>query len=440
MGAAAVGAPAAAAAAAAVARRPRWRRRRGDAGMRALMGGAPMGAAPVTGACADWKSRTSSTTRAHLTQTKFASLPISPLTVRAILEVMRYEVLTAVQAQTLPVILQGFDVIAKAKTGTGKTMGFLLPTVELLLKPYSGPPGVRALAVSPTRELASQIGEEAEQLLTFHKPALSCKVVFGGTNVKSDIAVLRRPPSLLVGTPGRLVDLMFDQGLGSLFHNLAALIFDEADQLLEMGFRPSITKILQALQPCALTRQTLLFSATMPGDVLQVAQIATRKGAATKLIDTVGEETSTNTQVDQHVTLTTMANQPAELLALVGQLTAERPFKLVVFFVTARLTQLYAEAFNALGVHVLEMHSRKSQPQRTKCAEQFREGDNLILFTSDVSARGMDYPDVTAVVQVDAVGQGAVHPSPRPHGAPGRRARLPSTTSSPSSSRSLTYP
>ena len=167
-----------------------------------------------------------------------------------------------------------------------------------------------------------------------------------------------------------------------------------------MGFRPSITKILQALQPCALTRQTLLFSATMPGDVLQVAQIATRKGAATKLIDTVGEETSTNTQVDQHVTLTTMANQPAELLALVGQLTAERPFKLVVFFVTARLTQLYAEAFNALGVHVLEMHSRKSQPQRTKCAEQFREGDNLILFTSDVSARGMDYPDVTAVVQV----------------------------------------
>ena len=145
-----------------------------------------------------------------------------------------------------------------------------------------------AIAISPTRELAAQIGAECDLLLRFC-PHLSCRVVFGGTNVKSDIAALRRPPSLLVGTPGRLVDLMFNQGLGSLFHNLAALIFDEADQLLEMGFRPSITKILQALQPCALSRQTLLFSATMLGDVLQVAQIATRKGAATKLIDTVGE-------------------------------------------------------------------------------------------------------------------------------------------------------
>ena len=153
-----------------------------------------------------------------------------------------------------------------------------------------------------------------------------------------------KTPSLVVATPGRLNDLLYNHGVDELCAQLSTLVFDEADQLLEMGFRPSITKILQALQPCALTRQTLLFSATMPGDVLQVAQIATRKGAATKLIDTVGEETSTNTQVDQHVTLTTMANQPAELLALVGQLTAERPFKLVVFFVTARLTQLYAEA------------------------------------------------------------------------------------------------
>ena len=218
----------------------------------------------MTGACADWKSRTSSTTRAHLTQTKFASLPISPLTVRAILEVMRYEVLTAVQAQTLPVILQGFDVIAKAKTGTGKTMGFLLPTVELLLKPYSGPPGVRALAVSPTRELASQIGEEAEQLLTFHKPALSCKVVFGGTNVKSDIAALRRPPSLLVGTPGRLVDHL-QNTKGFSIRALRFLVLDEADKLLNMDFEKELDIILQAAPREG--RSTFLFSATMTSKV-----------------------------------------------------------------------------------------------------------------------------------------------------------------------------
>ena len=190
-------------------------------------------------------SRTSSTTRAHLTDVAFASLPISPLTKRAVAEVLRYDKATAVQAQTLPVALEGHDLIAKARTGTGKTIAFLLPTIERLVA-RGGGGGVRALAISPTRELASQICAEAEQLLTYHhalsaravRPmqraqtprarkadelALCCAAdafglttppgqVVGGTKVEKDVAGLTaRPPALLVATPGRLNDLLYEQ-------------------------------------------------------------------------------------------------------------------------------------------------------------------------------------------------------------------------------------
>ena len=273
-------------------------------------------------------SRTSSTTRAHLTEVTFDSLPISALTKRAIAEVMGYAVCSAVQAQTLPVILQGHDVIAKAKTGTGKTIGFLLPTIERLARQDGAPTGIRALAISPTRELASQIREEGEQLLTFHKPRITSHVIFGGTNIKSDVKALLQsaaPPSLLVATPGRLNDLLYNYDLASRMTGLQSLIFDEADQLLEMGFRPDVTKILKALEPTLQQRQTLLFSATLPGDVVSVAQIATRGGAATKLIDTVGEEDqATHAHVPQRATVTPLETQTAELVALLQEVSIAR--------------------------------------------------------------------------------------------------------------------
>jgi ATP-dependent RNA helicase MSS116 len=287
-------------------------------------------------------SRTSSTTRAHLTAAAFASLELSPSTMRAVKEVLGYENMTLVQEATLPTALTGRDVIAKAKTGTGKTIGFLLPTIERLVRDGTasgsagGHRGILALAISPTRELASQIREEAEQLITFHKPAFSTLVVVGGTNVHADAKKLSsRPPTLLVATPGRLNDLLANHGATPLFGGLRTLIFDEADQLLEMGFRPAIELILKALKPSASTRQTLLFSATLPKDVLGVAQFATRDAT---LIDTVGdEETQTNVHVEQTVTTTTLAAQGAELLGLLRTLSREPGgYKVVVFVSAAR--------------------------------------------------------------------------------------------------------
>ena len=290
--------------------------------------GAPNGAANGIGAGPNSfgngkfnpNSRTSSTTRAHLTETTFASLPISALTKRAIAEILCYQTLTAVQAETLPLALQGMDLIAKAKTGTGKTMGFLLPTIERVVQANAGPGrGIHALVISPTRELASQIEDECQQLMTFHRPALSARVVFGGTNVKADVRDLtQRTPSLVVATPGRLNDLLYNYGIDSLCSNLSTLVFDEADQLLEMGFRPDVTKILAKLQPSAATRQTLLFSATMPQDVMAVAKFATRP--TVRMVDTVGEDKQTNVQVEQSATVCAAAAQPAELLALMQQL------------------------------------------------------------------------------------------------------------------------
>jgi len=303
-------------------------------------------------------SRTSSTTRAHLTQAAFVALPLSAATQRAIHEVLGYETMTLVQEQTLPVALTGKDVIAKAKTGTGKTIGFLLPTIERLAGGGGGRGrGVRALAISPTRELAYQIREEAEQLITFHKPALASYCVVGGTNVNADASRLSSsPPALLVGTPGRLNDLLANHGLAGLAAGLEVLIFDEADQLLEMGFRPDVLRILDALRPSAATRQTLLFSATLPKDVLKVAQFATRDAT---LVDTVGEEAEqTNAHVAQSVTVTPLASQAAELLLLLRSLTLDPPYKLVVFFVTARLTQPLQDTSRTRATRPRHAHRR----------------------------------------------------------------------------------
>ena len=285
-----------------------------------------------------------------------------------------------------------------------------------------------------------------------------------------------RTPTILVATPGRLNDLLANaRGTPEALADLRVLVFDEADRLLDMGFRPAIDELLKALPPKA-TRQTLLFSATYPKNIKALADYAlrtvrrsrvsflllcslskkkTRKGKkiflenslvsffssfhlslsllspppclprllpsstlskkkkkkkkkfqgkkTTEFVDTVGdEEVQTAAAVDQRFAVVRDYEDlaPALWLACREHAAEEPDFKVIVFFVTARLTQLYAELFAAMGAPVLEMHSRKSQPQRTKAAEAFRNGSRTIMFSSDVSARGVDYPDVTLVIQV----------------------------------------
>jgi len=292
--------------------------------------------------------------------------------------------------------------LAKAKTGTGKTLGFLIPTVEKIKKIKHMSGDVCCLCISPTRELAMQISAEAESLITFHQ---KIKVVtcVGGTNVNKDIRALKGSVQIVVATPGRLLDHLQNNGLAERMQKLDVLILDEADQLLDMGFRPDIERILKLLEPSVATRQTLLFSATVPKSVSEIARIALRPKY--NFVDTVGEDADqTHLHVKQEVIVAPQAEQLNVIASILAREASQQPYKIIVFCTTARLTGFMAELFNSVsdrtGFTVLEIHSRKSQAVRKRASDKFRDAKNAVLFSSDVSARGMDYPGVTFVLQI----------------------------------------
>lgn len=367
--------------------------------------------------------------KVHITQKRFADLQqVCKESRRALAEVFKYEFMTEVQAQTLPVILdskQKIDVLAKAKTGTGKTLGFLIPAVEQLLVSIRGNSrsndGIGCLVISPTRELAYQIASEGEKLVTFqNSPKMKVVASVGGTSISKDRNILKKGNvNILVATPGRLLDHLQnpDLRLGDRISSLEVLVLDEADQLLDMGFRPDIERILRLLKPSQAARQTLLFSATVPKSVTEIATIAVKQKY--RYIDTVGdEEEQTHQHVRQEIMVAPSANESTgmgekqirAIASILGREIKEsskaNPCKIIVFFTTARLTGFMAELFNSASgrtgfPNILEIHSRKSQSVRQKASEKFRATkDNTILFSSDVSARGMDYPGVTFVLQV----------------------------------------
>ena len=342
-------------------------------------------------------------TQKHITNQRFADLPISNLTKRAMSEVFKYECMTVVQAETIHGILKGADTLARAKTGTGKTLAFLIPAVELLTKFKLNANDISCLVLSPTRELAFQIQTEAESLTKFHSNMTSVAIV-GGTTIGKDHRALKMSTQILVATPGRLLDHLQNFGLAQRLQKMKILIFDECDQLLDQGFRPDLEKILKLLEPSKATRQTLLFSATMPASVSDIAALSMKKDY--DYIDTVGEdEEHTHMHVQQDLLVTTQEQQIAAMEQILAEHTSQNPnYKIIVFFTTARLTGFMADLFNSqsskLGYSVLEIHSRKSQSIRQKASDRFRSAKNAVLFSSDVSARGMDYPDVSFVLQV----------------------------------------
>lgn len=247
-----------------------------------------------------------------------------------------------------------------------------------------------------------QTAEEAKALLQF-LPEHKVMTILGGTNIRAEKASFRsQAPLVLVATPGRLHDHLQNSELAPLLKGLVALIFDEADQLLDMGFRPVIEKILAVLPPRE-RRQTLLFSATFPAELQSITKLALRRNH--QLIECIGAaEEASNEQVAQSVQFCKFEDLFATVVGIIADLTQE-PHKIMIFLPTARETSLFAGLFNIIGIEgttILEIHSRKSQKQRTKISEQFRTIPQGILFSSDVSARGMDYPDVTYVLQVGA--------------------------------------
>ncbi|CAN6456201.1 unnamed protein product [Victoria cruziana] len=337
-----------------------------------------------------------------LSKKRFDECDISPLTIKA-LSSAGYTQMTVVQAAALSVCLEGKDALVKAKTGTGKTAAFLLPAIEAVLKasPSSSEqrlPPILVLILCSTRELASQIAAEANVMLKYHC-GIGVQTLIGGTRFKDDQKRLESQPcQIIVATPGRLLDHIENRsGISVRLMGLKMLVLDEADLLLKLGFRKDIEKIVDCVPR---HRQSMLFSATIPKEVRRISQLVLKKDHV--YIDTVGlGRQETHAKVSQSYIVASHEDHFQIVPHILMEHVKEEPnYKVIVFCGTAMVTSLMYHLLLGLKLHVREIHSRKPQLYRTRISDEFRESKRLILVTSDVSARGMDYPDVTLVIQV----------------------------------------
>ena len=346
-----------------------------------------------------------------LTDQSFAECDnIHPSSKRALVEDMGLQKMTEVQAKTYNAAISGQDVLARARTGTGKTLAFLIPTVERIARNPTFLPGsnIGCLVIAPTRELAIQIGEEAEKLLVHHAD-LTVEVMYGGTKIARDMNLLNKQlPAILVATPGRILEhLQGTRVRGRKFGDdiiakTDILILDEVDRLIDMGFRKDIQKIISYM-PRKEKRQTMLFSATIPRILKRAMKDSMRDDYYE--VDCVGDGRSaapTNIRVTQsHVVLPDMKNIMQDIHTILKQSAKAKPYKIIVFFPTARMVSFFAEFLNdGLEYPVIELHSKKSQSSRRTASENFKKAKSAIMFTSDLSSRGLDYPDVTQVIQI----------------------------------------
>lgn len=310
--------------------------------------------------------------------------------------------MTKVQEATLSACLEGMDALVKARTGTGKSAAFLLPAIETVLKASNSKnaqrvPPIDVLILCPTRELASQIAAEANVLLKYHE-SIGVQTLVGGTRFKEDQKRLESNPcQIIVATPGRLLDHIENKsGFSTRLMGLKMLILDEADHLLDLGFRKDIEKLVDCLPR---KRQSLLFSATVPKEVRRVSQLVLKREHG--YVDTVGLGLETNPKVKQFYLVAPHEHHFQLVHHLLTSHISEVPdYKVIVFCTTAMMTSLMFSLFREMKMNVREIHSRKPQLYRTRISDEFKETKRVILITSDVSARGMNYPDVTLVIQI----------------------------------------
>ncbi|KAJ3579840.1 hypothetical protein NPX13_g716 [Xylaria arbuscula] len=327
-----------------------------------------------------------------------------------IVEDLKFEHMTPVQAATIrPILTQRSDILAQAKTGTGKTVAFLLPALHNLVKRHNARPGsaVSLLVITPTRELALQIATEAKSLLQ-RLPQYTVCTAIGGTNKDVEERRILRGCDVLIGTPGRLYDHLGgeDSPVVEKLQQLDTLVLDEADRLLDMGFLPSLKQIVGCLPSRSVKpRQSMLFSATVPEYVQKVSGLVLSKDYT--YISTIQKgEINTHERVPQQLIVVPEFSDVAA--ALLGALRQEQreigaeTFKAIVFAPTAAHVNFYTELLQQFPdmPPILSLHSRMTQSKRTNVTEQYRKVQRGIMIATDVIARGMDFPAVTNVFQV----------------------------------------
>ncbi|MDF2178050.1 DEAD/DEAH box helicase [Aliiglaciecola sp. CAU 1673] len=319
--------------------------------------------------------------------TSFDQLGLSAELLRAIAE-QGYSTPTPIQAQAIPTVLEGKDVMACAQTGTGKTAGFTLPLLQRLSQsPKGGPRVVRALVLTPTRELAAQVGECVETYGK-HLP-LRSTIIFGGVGINPQIAELRKGVDILVATPGRLLDHLGQRTLD--LSKLEILVLDEADRMLDMGFIHDIRKIMAKLPKA---RQNLLFSATFSDDIKRLADGILHQPVLVE----VARRNTASEQVSQTIHPVDKSQKRPLLSYLIGSGNWRQ---VLVFTRTKHGANRLAQQLEKDGLTAAAIHGNKSQGARTKALADFKSGGVRVLVATDIAARGLDIDQLPHVVNFE---------------------------------------
>lgn len=325
--------------------------------------------------------------------TAFSALPLSQRT-RQGLKRAGFLEMTPIQRASLPASLRGRDVLGAARTGSGKTLAFLLPVLERLYRQkWSSHDGLGALVVSPTRELAMQIFDVLRSIGGAH--TFSAGLVIGGKDLKHEQDRLSRM-NILVATPGRLLQHL-DQTVGFDASNLQILVLDEADRLLDMGFANTLNAIVEHLPR---TRQTLLFSATQTRRVQDLARLSLKNAEYIAVQDEAGDARTPQHLEQFYMTVAL----PQKLDMLFSFLRTHTQCKVLVFMSSCRQVQFAHEVFCRLrpGLPLMALHGKQKQTRRLKIFSDYSRSKHAALFATDIAARGLDFPAVDWVVQVDA--------------------------------------
>jgi superfamily II DNA/RNA helicase len=327
-----------------------------------------------------------------MSNTLYTDLALADPLKRAVAD-MGYETMTPIQAQAIPVVLAGQDVMGAAQTGTGKTAAFSLPLLQRLLKhenPSLSPARhpVRALVLLPTRELADQV---AQQIKMYAKHThLRSAVVFGGMDMKPQIEELRKGVEVLVATPGRLLDHI--EAKTAVLNQVEYVVLDEADRMLDIGFLPDLQRILSYLPKAG--RTTLLFSATFSPEIKRLAE----SYLSNPVLIEVARPNATASTVEQHFYLL----DDEDKRRAIRQVLRDKELRQAFVFCNSKLgTARLARALERDGLKTTALHGDKSQDERLKSLDAFKRGEVDLLVATDVAARGLDIKDVPAVFNYD---------------------------------------
>ncbi|ODV92356.1 hypothetical protein CANCADRAFT_85610 [Tortispora caseinolytica NRRL Y-17796] len=323
---------------------------------------------------------------------KFGDLPISEQTASGLAK-QAFTKMTEIQKKSIPLALKGRDILGAARTGSGKTLAFLIPLLEKLVHEQWTPnDGLGALVISPTRELAVQIFDVLRSIGKFH--TFSAGLAIGGKNVHEEISRVGRM-NIMICTPGRILQLL-DQAVDFDTSNLKMLVLDEADRILDMGFKGTVDAILDHLPK---DRQTMLFSATQTKKVSDLARLSLNEPEYISIHDSTVY--SIPESLMQHYIVSPL---PDKLSILYSFLRTHLKSKIIVFFSSGKQVRFAFESFRHMrpGIPLAHLHGRQKQTTRIETVTQFSNAKYSCLFATDIVARGLDFPSVDWVIQVDA--------------------------------------